>query len=302
MSCKKKTSDSPSDKFPEYYKRLQYVEDTILKLISELFRDDHQQDRTDEYLDRADPTEMALYHLDLEELNNLEIEQIRRLIARLARKLSSRYSLRYKRAKHGNIDLRRTIQYAFSSSGGVPMKLRHKERVVSRPEIILICDVSESVANFSQFMLQLVYSIQNRFNFVRSFLFVDLIDEVTGFFKNRDVEKAIDDALMKGEYSSGVFSDYGRVFDIFVRKYLPEISRRATVIVLGDARNNHFPTYGKSFEKISEHVRKVIWLNPQPIEEWNDKDNIMEVYEPYCHQVFECRNIRQLEKALEDLV
>ena len=182
------------------------------------------------------------------------------------------------------------------------MKLGYKKRIISRPEIILICDVSESVANFSQFMFQLVYSIQNRFNFVRSFLFVDMIDEVTCCFKNRDVEKAIDDALMQGEYSSGVFSDYGRVFDIFAKKYLPEVSRRATVIVLGDARNNHFPTFVKSFEKISEHVRKVIWLNPQPREEWNDKDNIMDVYESYCDQVFECRNIKQLEKAMEEII
>lgn len=301
MSCRK-TTKCEADKFPEYYKRLQYVEDTILKLVSELVRDDHQKDKTDEHLDRTDPAEMSLYHLNLDELNSLEIEQIRRLITKIARKLSSRYSLRHKRAKRGNIDLRRTIQHAFTASGGVPMNLKHKERIISRPELILLCDVSESVANFSQFMLQLVYSIQNRFNFVRSFLFVDLIDEVTDFFKNRDVEKAIDDALVKGEYSSGVFSDYGRVFDVFVRKYLPGVSRRATVIVLGDARNNHFPTYGKSFEKISEHVRKVIWFNPQPMEEWNDKDNIMAVYEPYCDQVFECRNIKQLEKAMDEIV
>ena len=102
-NCKKSTSQCEFDKFPEYYNRLQYVEDTILKLISEMFEDDHPQDRSDEYLDRADPSEIPLYHLDLEELNKLEIEQIRRLIARLARKLASRYSLRYKRAKHGSV-------------------------------------------------------------------------------------------------------------------------------------------------------------------------------------------------------
>lgn len=304
MSCKGKKSEPMNefDRYPEYYKRLQFVEDTMIKLLAELFNESGQQNDTDEYLDRADPREMDLYHLNLEQLNDIEIEQMRRFISKLARKISSRYSLRYKRAKRGNIDLRRTIQYAFSTSGGIPMKLRHKERIISRPEIILICDVSESVANFSQFMLQLVYTIQNRFNFVRSFLFVDLIDEVTSYFQSNDVEQAIGNALNNGKYSSGVFSDYGRVFDVFVHKYLPGISRRSTIIVLGDARNNHFPTYGKSFEKIAEHVKKVFWLNPQPKDEWYSKDNIMDVYEPICDQVFECKNLKQLERAMEELV
>ncbi len=304
MSYKGKKSEPlcEFDKYPDYYKRLHYVEDTMLKLLVELFNENGQQNETDEYLDRADPREMDLYHLSIDDLHSIEVEQMRQCISKLARKISSRYSLRYKRAKRGNIDLRRTIQHSFSSSGGIPMKLQHKERIISRPEIILICDVSESVANFSQFMLQLVYTIQNRFNFVRSFLFVDLIDEVTSYFQSNDVEQAIANALDHGRYSSGVFSDYGRVFDIFINKYLPGISRRSTVIVLGDARNNHFPIHGKSFEKIAEHVRKVFWLNPQPKNEWYSKDNIMDVYEPNCDQVFECRNLKQLEKAMEEVV
>ena len=304
MSHKGKESEElcESDRYPQYYKRLKYVEDTMLKLLVELFNENGEQNDTEEYLDRADPREMDLYHLSLDQLNDIEIEQMRRFISKLARKISSRYSLRYKRAKRGNIDLRRTIQHAFSTSGGIPINLQHKERIISRPEMILICDVSESVANFSQFMLQLVYTIQNRFNFVRSFLFVDLIDEATPYFKENDVEHAIANALNRARYSSGVFSDYGRVFDVFVHKYLPGISRRSTVIVLGDARNNHFPTYGKSFEKIAEHVKKVVWLNPQPKDEWYSKDNIMDVYEPLCAQVFECRNLKQLEKAMEELV
>jgi len=299
---KKEEPINECDRYPDYYKRLQFVEDTMMKLLVELFNENGQRNDTEEHLDRADPREMDLYHLEIDKLHEIEVEQMQRFIAKLARKISSRYSLRHKRAKRGNIDLRRTIQYAFTTGGGIPMRLRYKKRIISRPEIILICDVSESVANFSQFMLQLVYTIQNRFNFVRSFLFVDLIDEATTYFQGNDVEQAITNALDHAKYSSGVFSDYGRVFDVFVNKYLPWISRRSTVIVLGDARNNHFPTYGKSFEKIAEYVKKVYWLNPQPKDEWYSKDNIMDVYEPYCRQVFECKNLKQLEKAMEELV
>lgn len=302
MGCKQCEEQSRSDLFPEYYKRFKYVEDTIIKLVSELFDENQTQDKTGEFLDNADPTEMNMYHLSMEDLNHLEQEQMKRAISRLARKLSSRYSLRYRRAKHGSIDLRRTLRQAFVATGGVPVELKHRKRIISRPEILLLCDVSESVAMFSQFMLQLVYAIQFHFSHVRSFLFVDLVDEVTPYFKSRDIDQAIRDALAQGKYSSGVFSDYGRVFDLFGRTYLPTVSARSTLIILGDGRNNHFPDYGKSFEKICTQVRRVIWLNPQPRTEWNTRDNIMDVYLPHCHEVFECSTIKQLEKVMDELV
>lgn len=303
MSGKECGEQNRASMFPEYYKRFKYVEDTIIKLVAELLNDNNQtQDKTQEFLDSNDPAEMNMYHLSVEDLNFLEVDQMRRAVSRLARKLSSRYSLRSKRAKHGGIDLRRTIRQAFVATGGVPMELKHKKRIISRPEIILLCDVSESVAAFSQFMLQLVYAIQFHFSYVRSFLFVDLIDEATPYFKNRNVEQAIQDALARGKYSSGVFSDYGRVFDLFARTYLPAVSARSTVIVLGDARNNHFPDYGKSFEKICSQVRRVVWLNPQPRREWNTRDNIMDLYSQHCHEVYECSTIRQLERIMDGLV
>ena len=289
--------------FPEYYKRFKYVEDTIIKLVAELLDDNLQaQDKTQEVLDSTDPAEMNMYHLNVDELDFLEVEQMRRAVSQLARKLSSRYSLRYKRAKHGGVDLRGTIRRAFVSTGGVPVELKRRKRIISRPEIVLLCDVSESVAAFSHFMLQLVYAIQFRFSYVRSFLFVDLIDEITPYFRTRNVDQAVKDALDRGKYSSGVFSDYGRVFELFARTYLPTISPRSTIIVLGDARNNHFPEYGKSFEKICGHVKRVIWLNPQPRGEWNTRDNIMGLYSRHCHEVYECSTIRQLERIMDDLI
>ena len=184
-------------------------------------------------------------------------------------------------------------------AGGVPLNLCRRRRIVARPEIVLLCDVSESVSAFSTFMLQLVYTIQNRFNFVRSFLFVDLIDEVTAHFKESDVDQAICNALGRGLYSHGITSDYGRVFDLFVRNYLPTVPPRTTLIVLGDARNNRYPEYGRAFAQIREHVRRIIWINPQPQEEWNTHDSIMSRYEPLCDQVFECRNLRQLEEVMD---
>ncbi len=302
MSSDGHTPKNRASNFPEYYKRFKYVEDTIVKLVAELLEKDRPHESTDDFLDRADPAEMSLYHLRIEDMERFEQEQMRRVVVRLARKLSTRYSARWKRAKRGGVDLRQTIRRAFIATGSVPVELHYKKRIVSRPELVLLCDVSESVASFSRFMLHLVYTVQMHFSHVRSFLFVDMIDEVTPYFRNRTVEKAMQDALERGKYSSGVFSDYGRVFDTFARIYLPTIPARSTLIVLGDARNNHFPDYGKSFGKICAGVKRVIWLNPQPRDEWNTRDNIMDVYRTHCHEVFECSTLKQLEKILDTLV
>ena len=147
-------------------------------------------------------------------LNQLEVQEIRKHITKMARKLASRYARRYRRAKHGEIDLRRTIKNAMIN-GGTPVRLKYRKRVISKPELILLCDVSGSVAIFSEFMLQLVYTIQNRFSHIRSFLFVNTVDEVTEYFNNNNIEEALEKAFAKARYAMSPFSDYGRVFRLF---------------------------------------------------------------------------------------
>ncbi len=234
-------------------------------------------------------------------LDQLEIQEIRKQITKMARKLASRYARRYRRAKHGKIDLRRTIKNAMIN-GGTPIRLKYRRRVISKPELVLLCDVSGSVAVFSEFMLQLVYTIQNRFSHIRSFLFVNTVDEVTEYFTNNSIEEALDKAFAKARYAMSPFSDYGRVFRQFEKEYLPTFSPQSTLIILGDARNNYRHDERDSLQRIGEQVRKILWFNPQPQEEWNTEDSIIGIYAPYCRQVFECRNLKQLEEVTEAIL
>ncbi|HHW28109.1 MAG TPA: VWA domain-containing protein [Syntrophomonadaceae bacterium] len=234
-------------------------------------------------------------------LDQLEIQEIRKQITKMARKLASRYARRYRRAKHGKIDLRRTIKNAMIN-GGTPIRLKYRRRVISKPELVLLCDVSGSVAVFSEFMLQLVYTIQNRFSHIRSFLFVNTVDEVTEYFTNNSIEEALDKAFAKARYAMSPFSDYGRVFRQFEKEYLPTFSSQSTLIILGDARNNYRHDERDSLQRIGEQVRKILWFNPQPQEEWNTEDSIIGIYAPYCRQVFECRNLKQLEEVTEAIL
>lgn len=275
---------------------LDFLEWHIRALLEEFFVKKCGVDALEEIAFSANIREKEFYRLD-----HLEIQEIRKRIARMARKLASKYARRYRRAKHGKIDLRRTVRQALMT-GGTPVRLKYRKRVISRPEVVLLCDVSGSVALFSEFMLQLVYTIQNRFSAVRSFLFVDLIDEVTGYFKNKDIEEAIKEAFAKARYSYSGFSDYGKVFSIFTNRYLPGVPRSCTLIILGDARNNYRPDEKEFLKGIRDHVRKILWFNPQPRNRWNNEDSIMNIYAPFCRQVFECRNLKQLEDVIEAIL
>ncbi len=275
---------------------LGWLEHRIEQLLEDLFVSMFGNEAIEEIADAANLKEKEFYRLD-----NLEIDDIRRRITRLARKLASKYSRRYQRAKHGEIDLRRTARQALLT-GGTPVQLRYRQKKISKPELAVLCDVSGSVAVFSEFMLQLVYTIQNRFRWVRSFLFVDVVDEATPYFKNEDIEAALGDAFANTYFSYSGFSDYGRVFTLFANNYLAGLSPRSTLIILGDARNNWRLAEKDYLQKISEHVRRIIWFNPQPRDHWDKEDSIMRVYAPYCRQVFECRNLRQLEEVIEAIL
>ncbi|MGB9790975.1 MAG: vWA domain-containing protein [Thermacetogeniaceae bacterium] len=283
------------------FERLHYVEETMKKILLEIFEKRVGVDVVEQTLGSFNPEQMEFYQLDKPEIYQLEIEEIKRRIAKLSRKLACRYARRYRKAKHGRIDLRRTIANAMKT-GGIPITLKHRKRIISKPEIVLLCDVSGSVAVFSEFMLQLVYTIQNKFRAVRSFLFIDAIDEVTDCFLRNPIEEAIGEAFANAKFAFSGFSDYGRVFAMFVNKYLPTVSPKSTVIILGDARNNGYPDDRKFLEKIRNRVKRVLWFNPQPQEQWDKEDSIMSVYAQYCDQVFECRNLKQLEKAVEAIV
>jgi uncharacterized protein with von Willebrand factor type A (vWA) domain len=276
--------------------RLGWLEQKIEQLLEDILVSTFGNEAIEEIAGSANLKEKEFYRLD-----NLEIKEIRSRITKLARKLASKYARRYRRSRRGEIDLRRTVRQALLT-GGTPVRLRYRQKKISKPELAVLCDISGSVTVFSEFMLQLVYTIQNRFRWVRSFLFVDVVDEATPYFKNEDIEAALGETFARTYFSYSGFSDYGRVFTQFANNYLAGLSPRSTLIILGDARSNWRLPEKDYLQKISEHVRRVIWFNPQPRDNWDREDSIMGVYAPYCSQVFECRNLRQLEDVIEAIL
>jgi uncharacterized protein with von Willebrand factor type A (vWA) domain len=158
------------------------------------------------------------------------------------------------------------------------------------------------VRNVSRFMLQFVYSVQDLYARVRSFIFVADLGEVTRLFEDNEIHSAIDLSLRGHIINIYAHSDFGRAFRSFHREYLASINKRTTVIVLGDARNNYNLPHEWVLREVRQRAKQVIWLNPESRLTWGFGDSEMDRYAPYCDLVEECRNLNQLYRVIDKLV
>ncbi|MCL6559381.1 MAG: VWA domain-containing protein [Firmicutes bacterium] len=258
----------------------------IDELDRELWR--RRPEAASETAGRANLAEVDFGRLDLQ-----QIEDIKRMVLKMARYLAARVSYRRAASKKGEVDLRRTVRRA-AQTGGVPLVLRRRAKMPHSPELAVLCDLSGSVSLFTGFMLQLIYAVQDRFRWVRTFAFVDDVEEITDFLKGREPGQAIIQVIRNARIARTPFSDYGAVWKEFCLKYLEWITPKTTVLILGDARSNWKPPGVEYLELIRERAARIIWLNPAPRELWDREDSVISLYSPLCHRLFECRNLKQL--------
>jgi hypothetical protein len=252
--------------------------------------------RQGEKLSREVLSEKPLFALTAD-----EVAQMKAVVARLARKIKDALALRQRQEQRGRLDTRRTIRRSLQY-GGVPMEVFLKRRHRDRPKLITVCDVSDSVRNASRFMLQLVWSLQECFSRVRSFVFVSEIAEVTQAFNTYPVERAIEWALKGAPVDYHCRSDFGYAFSRFANTELDSLDRKTTIIVLGDARNNYNDPQAWALRLIRERVKGIIWLNPEGQWGWGIGDSVMPMYAPSCDMVRECRTIAQIGEVVDNLV
>jgi len=241
----------------------------------------------------------ALEELDLLHLTAAQQAELRRRIRPLARRLAARTAVRRRRGSDGPLDVRRTVRRAMST-GGVPFEPAFRPRRPHRPELFLLCDVSGSVATFARFTLLLVHAMQEEFAGVRSFAFVDALDEVSHLFDGEDVEEAVSRLMVEARvvWADG-HSDYGRALTTFVERYGHEVTARSTVVVLGDARTNYRHPAAQALERLQRRARRVWWLNPEPRSAWDTGDSVASSYARYVEEMVEVRNVRQLAAFVE---
>ncbi|RAU94296.1 hypothetical protein DQP58_14645 [Mycobacterium colombiense] len=231
-----------------------------------------------------------------------QLRQMRRVVAPLARTLATRLAARRRRSRAGSIDLRKTLRKSMST-GGVPIDVVLAKPRPARPELVVLCDVSGSVAGFSHFTLLLVHALRQQFSRVRVFAFIDTTDEVTHMFgPEADLAVAIQRITREsGVYSRDGHSDYGNAFASFVQAFPNVLSPRTSLLVLGDGRTNY---RNPEIELLSHMVtasRHAHWLNPEPKHLWGSGDSAAPRYQDVI-AMHECRSAKQLAAVIDQLL
>ena len=231
-----------------------------------------------------------------------EMQSLRKALYPLTRKLAARLARKRRHGRKGPLDFRNTVRHSLSY-GGVPAEPKFKYPRPAKPELMVVADISGSVAAFARFTLMLVYAIQNQFSKVRSFVFIDGIDEVTDYFRaTEDIQEAIHRVNTEADvvWVDG-HSDYGHAFEVFWEQ-VGQGRRAEDDGPAARRRPEQLPRrQAWTIKEMRHKARHVYWLNPEPKSYWNTGDSIVGEYGTHTDGVYECRNLRQLEGFVEKL-
>lgn len=233
-------------------------------------------------------------------LNNIEhvyLHRVHELIRKMARKLAARHSRKRRLLKRGRLDMAKTLRKGIPNDG-VMFNTYWRQTRKEKPQILALCDVSGSVAAYAKFLLLFLYSLQDILPKVRSFAFSSHLGEVSEYFNDHPIEKAVE--IVNWKY--GGATDYGTSLLDFAKLAMDDINSSTTVIILGDARNNNGDPKLEILQSIYQRARQVIWLNPESRRAWGSGDSEMLRYLSACHFSAECNNLKQLERIVDHLL
>lgn len=231
-----------------------------------------------------------------------ELRQLRAAVRPLARRLASRIGQRRRRHRRGRLDVRRTIRRSLDA-GGTPLDPAFRRARPTKPQLVVLCDISGSVAEFARFTLLLLHALHAELAGLRAFAFVDGVAELTTLLAG--AEAVLDPRLLvtlPGVVDADGHSDYERALRLFVERHGAAVGPSTTVLITGDARTNYRGSGVESLREIRGRCRRLYWFNPEPAEEWDTGDSAVADVRAVCDEVFEVRTLAQLGDAVAAII
>jgi uncharacterized protein len=232
--------------------------------------------------------EGELRDVEFRALTPQQVEEAEPIVRELARRFRARVRRRLEPRRRGRLDFRRTLRAAVPR-GGVAFERFHRGRRRDRPSLVALCDLSGSVATSSDVLLSILAPAAEHFAHARFFGFVDRLVEIE--FVDGQVRPA-------GPIDLMAHSDFGRVLADLAAGPMDELGADTVVLVLGDARNNRRPPRADVLADVRSRVRRVLWLNPDPVPRWDTGDSVIGVYARHADAVLPAATLRELEVAL----
>jgi uncharacterized protein with von Willebrand factor type A (vWA) domain len=192
-----------------------------------------------------------------------EMAALRRILARLRLTPPRRRTRRLAPAPSGRVlDLRRTVRLSLRTQGE-PVSLRWRQRRLRPRRLVLLLDVSGSMAEYSRTLLQFAHTTGRAARRVEVFCFGTRLTYLTRVLRNRSVDEALDAAgSLAVDWDGG--TRIGASVDDFVRHWARRgMSRGATVVICSDGLDRGDPALlASSLARLSRLCHRIVWLNP----------------------------------------
>jgi uncharacterized protein len=227
-----------------------------------------------------------------------DMARMKQLVAKVAKKLAVKHSRRRKRTQRGMLDVRRTMR-ANAGYDGVPFNVVWRQKKKDRPKILVICDVSGSVAAYVRFLLLLLFSMKEAIPDLSAFAFSYRLKCVDDILETHEFDDAIKKILREIGLGS---TSYGQAFSDFKMDHENKIDRRTTIIILGDGRSNYGDPRLDLFRDFAGRAKRIIWLNPEGRALWGTGDSVIPRYEPFCAQMSHVATLKDLERAVDEVL
>ena len=243
----------------------------------------------------ADP-ELGMLYRDISQFKDTEIPKAISIIQTISRQINGELTAKRKKGGHsGKLDFRRTIRKGLET-GGSFYRLRYRKKRNRRKNLVLLCDVSGSMVQFSEFALRFIQSLNQVSESSRVFLFSEEMFEADAFsLQNMDLFRSY--VKQCGIYGKG--TDLGSALSKLNAMQPPVLNSATTLLILSDTKTIDQPRAVASFLEAKRLAGKVIWLNPIPQRHWKHMRSI-QTFSTLCSMV-SCSTLRDLASACRRL-
>ncbi len=239
-----------------------------LPVTSDRHNQDNETPSTDELepvleVTRTYSSKELLRQKDFSQLNEEELGEINRLIARLIWQLGERRTRRYRPGRGSQIDMRRTLRQNLRY-GGEPLAWSYRRLSYKPRPLVTIADISGSMERYTRILLHFTYSLTRGLQqAVEAFVFSTRLTRITRNLVNNDIERAMDEVSQSvPDWSGG--TRIGEALMRFNIKWARRVlGRGAVVLLISDGWDRGDPqVLAREIARLQRSCFRLIWLNP----------------------------------------
>ena len=243
----------------------------------------------------VDP-EIGILYREISDFKDTEIPKAVEVIQSIARQINGELSAKRKSGgRTGKLDFRKTIRKGLET-GGSFYHLRYKKKRAHRKHLVLLCDVSGSMVQFSEFALRFIQSLNQVSDSSRAYLFSETMVEADAF-KLQNMDLFRDFVKESGIYGRG--TDLGTALEQLCVKKPAVLNASTTLLILSDTKTIDQPRAVNALMEVKRLSGRVIWLNPIPENKWQYIRSV-QTMAAICPMV-SCSTLRELAAACRKL-